>query len=351
MQKKWLDRPATEDTAWIDLAIEGSNGLFRRHLWLVAKVAPPLFGFAIFVLYFYRNRFYPSFDLFQFTSLLLAAAAIGFVVIGVLVVPLFLPGAWIFSQFLDHKAIKDELRYSRPYLDHERGWWVLKLGCLVYWLPYLACTTGLVTVLLLAPKLFALSVMLVPVLTCLLVGLIVQAAFGLPRFSFIRYLWTTDVAVMIVGGFVAVVLIQSAPIIEGFDIGAWKWLVYGLVMIVLSFIAAMCSFIFIAGWNVALHVAAFFALAIAGYSGALTTLPEKTVGALGLGHYRAQTLLLERSYCDAIAAEQLPLDDGCALTDIHVVWSLGEHLVFRTDDERTVQIPSTFVRAIVRSDK
>lgn len=349
MQQKWIDRPAT-DTDWFDLALELSNDFFRRHFSLVAKVAPPLFGFGIFVFYFYRNHFYPSFDLFQFSSLLLAAAAIGFAIISALVVPLFLPGPWIFSQFLEHKTIKDELRYSRPYIDNQRVWWVLKLGCLVYWLPFLACTAGLLTVALLAPKLFVLSLILMPVLVSLIVGLIVQAAFGLPPFSFLRYLWAADVAVMAVGAFITFMLVQTAPVIEEFDIGAWKWLAYIVVMLAVSLIAVVCSFLFIAGWNAALHFSVFFALLIAAYSGLLTTLPDKTVRALGLGNYRAETLLLEQSYCDEATLKRLALDEGCALTKVHVVWSLGDNLILRTDDKHTMQIPSRFIRAIVKAD-
>ncbi|HBX56141.1 hypothetical protein [Pseudomonas sp. UBA2684] len=350
MQEKWIDRPAT-DTDWFDLTLELSNGFFRRHFSLVAKVAPPLFGFGIFVFYFYRNQFYPSFDLFQFSSLLLAAAAIGFAIITALVVPLFLPGPWIFSQFLEHKTIKDELRYSRPYIDDQRVWWVLKLGCLVYWLPFLACAAGLLAVAILAPKLFVLSIFLIPVLVSLVAGLIVQAAFGLPPLSFLRYLWGAYVPVMTVGGFVTFMLVQTAPIIEGFDIGAWKWLVYIAVMLAASFIAAMCSFLFIAGWSVALHFSVFFALMIAGYSGLLTTLPDKTVRALGLGNYQADTVLLEQSYCGGAALKQLLLDESCAQTKVHVVWSFGENLILRTNDDRTMHIPSRFIRAIVKSDK
>ncbi|MNG32669.1 hypothetical protein D3C84_1187390 [compost metagenome] len=72
--------------------------------------------------------------------------------------------------------------------------------------------------------------------------------------------------------------------------------------------------------------------------------------ALGLGNYQADALLLEQSYCDEATLKWLALDEGCALTKIHVVWSLGENLILRTEDERTMQIPSKFIRAIVRSD-
>ncbi|MGM3387268.1 hypothetical protein KXR94_06420 [Stutzerimonas stutzeri] len=346
MQQKWMDRPAPDEDIF-DRALESSSNFLRRHISMILKIAPPLFGFGMFVLYFYRNHFYPSFDLFQFSSLLIAAAAIGFIIIGLLVVLLFLPGPWIFGQFLDLRIIKDELRYSRPYLDHQLGWWALKLGGLVFALPFLTCALGLLSILVLAPPLFTISVLVVPILVTLLFGLIIQAVFMLPKFSFVRYMWAADVGVMVVGVLVTYTLGQSAPIIEGFQIGAWKWVVYVAAVLGVSGIAALCSFAFIAGWNPALHFSAFFAMFIAGYSGLLTTLPDKAVQALGLGNYLAEAVLLEPNYCEA-PIEQLPMDASCVMKDVHIVWSLGETLVLRSADNRVVQIPSKFVRAIIK---
>jgi len=346
MQQKWMDRP-TPDEDLFDRALESSSKFLRLHISMILKVAPPLFGFGMFVFYFYRNHFYPSFDLFQFSSLLIAAAAIGFIIIGFLVVPLFLPGPWIFGQFLELRIIKEELRYSRPYLAHQLGWWALKLGGLVFALPFLSCALGLLSVLVIAPPLFAISVVLVPVLVTLVYGLIIQVVFALPKFSFIRYMWAAVVGVMVAGVLVTYTLGQSAPIIEGFQIGAWKWVVYIAVVLGVSAIAAMCSFAFIAGWNPALHFSVFFAMVIAGYSGLLTTLPDKAVQALGLGNFLAEAILLEPSYCE-VPIEQLTLSSDCVMNNIHVVWSLGETLVLRSDDNRIVQIPSKFVRAIIK---
>ncbi len=346
MQQKWMDRPAPAEETF-DRLLESSSSFLRRHISMILKVAPPLFGFGMLVLYCYRNHFYPSFDLFQFSSLLIAAAAIGLVIIGLLVLPLFLPGPWIFSQFLDLRIIKDELRYSRPYLDHELGWWVLKLGGLVFALPFLTCALSLLSVLLLAPPLFTISVLVVPILVTLLFGLIIQAVFKLPKFSFVRYMWAAAIGVMVTGLLVTYMLGQSAPMIEGFQIGVWKWVVYAAVVLGVSVIAALCSFTFIAGWNPALHFSAFFAIFIAGYSGLLTTLPDKAVQALGLGNYVAEAILLEPSYCEA-PVEQLPVDASCVMKDVHIVWSLGETLVLRSADNRVVQIPSKFVRAIIK---
>lgn len=62
----------------------------------ISKALPSTLGFGMFLAYFARNHFYPSFDLFQFSSLLLAAACLGFLAIGAFVAALFLPGAWVY---------------------------------------------------------------------------------------------------------------------------------------------------------------------------------------------------------------------------------------------------------------
>lgn len=346
MQQRWIDQPASDEDVF-DRVLASSSAFLNRHISIFLKAGSPLFGFAVFVFYFYRHQFYPSFDLFQFSSLLIAAAAIGFTIIGLLVLALFSPGIWIYCQFLQHKQVKGDLKYSLPYLEDRRGWWVLKLGSLVFWGPFIACTLGLMALLILAPSLFPLSVVLVPIVVTLLFGLFIQIVFELKPFSFLRYMWAADIGVMIAGLLTTFTLGQSAPVIEGFEIGVWKWAIYVAVVLVVPLIAALCAFVFVAGWNAALHFSIFFALLIALYSGLLTTLPEKTVRALGLGNFQAEAILLDRDYCDE-QVEHLPLDAACAMNDIHVIWALGETLILRRDDGRVIQIPSRFVRAIIK---
>lgn len=347
MQPKWIDQPASSDEDVFDHLLASSSAVLSRNISIILKAGPPLFGFAIFVFYFYRHQFYPSFDLFQFSSLLIAAAAIGFTIIGLLVAALFSPGIWIYHQFLQHKTVKNDLKYSLPYLEERRGWWVLKLGSLVFGLPFIACTLSMIAVVILAPTLFPLSVVLVPIAVTLLFGLIIQIAFELKPFSFLRYMWAADVGVMIAGLLTTFTLDQSGPIIEGFQIGAWKWAIYVAVVLLVPLIAALCSFVFISGWNSALHFSILFALLIALYSGLLTNLPDKTIHTLGLGNFRAESIVFEPSYCDE-PVKNLSLDATCAMNDIHITWSLGETLILRLDDGRVVQIPFSFVRAIIK---
>ena len=105
MQQKWSDRPPSEDA--IDVLLNTSPAFLRAHGSLLAKALPPVSGFGIFLLYFYRNHFYPSFDLFQFSSLLLAAACIGFAIVGAVIIMMVLPGAALFHWFLNTKRVKE----------------------------------------------------------------------------------------------------------------------------------------------------------------------------------------------------------------------------------------------------
>ena len=88
---------------------------------------------------------------------------------------------------------------------------------------------------------------------------------------------------------------------------------------------------------------------MAGYSGALTTLPDTVVATLGLGNYQARAIVLDTSYCAKDQARVLPTDDQCVLKDVQVVWSLGEAFVLRMADGSTARLSATAIRALVKS--
>lgn len=106
--------------------------------------------------------------------------------------------------------------------------------------------------------------------------------------------------------------------------------------------------VFIAGWQAALMFSSIFAFILAGYSGALTTLPETMVKTLGLGNYQAKAIVLDTSYCAKNQSGVLPTDDQCVLKDMQVVWSLGEAFVLRLADGSTARLPATAIRALVK---
>ncbi len=349
MQQRWTDR-ADDDTDPIERLMAFSSTFLRRHIGWLVKVFPPLFGFAIFVLYFYRNGFYPSFDLFQFSSLLIAAACIGFCVVLLLVTMMFIPGAGIFHLFMTNKPIREKLRDLRPAEEARKNRWVLLLVSLAYFLPYLLYGAMLLAVAYFRLMDFLLAVFVLPVPIALLFGIALQQTFELKAHAVLKYVLAAYAPLLCIGCLITYTVAQTGPVLAAISS---VWLSWGLQILIpplIAFLACICSMAHFAGWNPALHFSTFFAVIIGGYSGILTTLPETTVKKLGLGNYEATSIVLAPEYCEGGAQARLALGEGCALDDVHVVWSLGENITLRLGEKRLGQIPAHFVRAVIRKE-
>lgn len=345
--QKWSERPPSEDA--IDVVLNASPAFLKKYGSLLAKALPPLTGFSIFLLYFYRNQFYPSFDLFQFSSLLLAAACIGFAIVGLVVVTMVLPGAAIFHWFLNDKKIKDELMYALPYSEAARGRVVWQLVGLAYFGPFCTVGLGMTAVLLLAPDLGIVATLIWSALVALGFGIALQLRFELPSWSFLSYGWTAYIALMFYALLLSLVLKSSLPLFQHFH-SFWHYPLLWAIPLILAFMVATCSMAHFAGLSAALHFGLFFGLFVAAYSGVLTTIPETTVKRLGLGAYEADLIMLDPAFCHRDMSE-IGIAEDCTLRSVHVVWSFGDSILLRPELEQPtqVQIPTQFVRSIVQS--
>lgn len=350
---RWLDKPSMDSDELIDHVIERSQRFFGTHFSLIAKVCPPLFGFAIFLFYFNRHGFYPTFDLFQFSSLLLAAAILGFVLVGTSVFLLVLPGAWMHYGFIDSPLIKEDLRYIRPSSDSQTYKFVFILITFVYALPFAGSTAGVLYVTFNYTSMFQTALFLVPAFTTLVTGLILQKLLELRTYSFLRFIWAAYFPTLVVTFFSILTIREALPRVEQIDSEALKFTVLYGVPSLISLIAGLCALLFIGGWSLALHCATFFALAISFYSGALTVLPDKTIGSIGLGNYQAERIIFDDAYCDAETRQALALDERCSLENVHVVWLMGDTLSFKTtaESDRLIQVPSRFIKLVIKAPK
>jgi len=301
----------------------------------------------MFLAYFARNHFYPSFDLFQFSSLLLAAACLGFGIIGIFVAALFLSGAWLFYGFLNTKAIKEDITDSLPHREQPRFHKLMLLMTLIFFLPYLVSGLLMLATAFLSPSLFLWVMFLSPIPVVLLSGIAVQMVFNLKPFAFWKYMHNAYLPTVAIGFLIFWMCGKAYPVVDD-----WLWLAKWTVLIgaplAVAFIAALISMAFAAGWNAALLFSTFFALIMAGYSGALTTLPDTVVATLGLGNYQAKAIVLDASYCAKEQAKVLPTNEQCVLQDVQVVWSLGEAFVLRLADGGTARLPASAIRALVK---
>lgn len=351
--ERWSDRPAPEQDL-IDRFAIVSSAFFKRYSSQLAKFAPPAAGFVLFLLYFHANHFYPSFDLLQFSSLLLGAGVLGFFLIGLLMVGLLAPGLLIFHGFINRTEVRSAIGNWLDQDEERRLRKAFGILALYFAGPYSLNSLILTSVLLHSPALYLWALILVPLLVSMLFGIVIQLIFKLPGITFLRFSYCSWIPVMVTGGVAFSVSADTAPFLNRIEDGDLKVLAFYLIPLGACLVAAICAAGCFGGFVYALHFSLFFALAIAFYSGVLTGMPDRVVRNLGLGNYEAQSVVLEKSYCEGAAPNDLPLTPECELKKVQVVWSMGDVLTLRIGagkDARQVQLPSRFVKAIVQGER
>lgn len=344
--EKWSDRPASDDH--LETLIEKAYVILKPIVPQLAKFAPPVIGFSLFLLYFHANHFYPSFDLLQFSSLLLSASGVGFAIIGFIFLALLLPGQWIFHGFMNISVIRDQLLAWLPGIPNIKIFWMLGV---IFLVPYCLSSLLLSFVLIQFPDMYLFSFMGGSLLITLACGIAIQLQFKLPRFSFCRYLFHAWVPVMAVNVLAFSLVIDTLDLIGKLDGEALQILAIFLIPLMCCVVAAFCSALSIAGIKYTAPFSLFFALLIAFYSGILAGLPGRVMQQLGLGNYKAQSVLFKSDYCKGEMPAWLGLGTSCSLNDVHVIWGLGEtysFLIEKDGKQRQVQVPSKEIKAIVR---
>jgi len=261
------------------------------------------------------------------------------------------PGAWLHYGFVNSPPIKEDLRYIRPANDRQTFRFVGILLGLVYVAPFATSALCVMYVTFTYTALFQPAIFLVPALMTLAAGLLLQKLLELRNYSFLRYMWSAYLPTVIVAFLSVRIILDVTTGIDRIDNSLLRAsVVYGTPLLI-SLIAGLCATGFIAGWSFTLHFATFFALLIAFYSGLLTTLPDKTVRAIGLGNYQAERIVLDSSYCDNDAQMALAFDNQCSLKDVHVVWLMGDSLLFKrtAEDKQLIQVPSRFIKMVIRA--
>lgn len=351
--ERWSDRPAPEQDP-IERFARVSSAFFKRYSSQIAKFAPPAAGFVLFLLYFHSNHFYPSFDLLQFSSLLLGAGVVGFLIIGLLMIGLLSPGMLIFHGFIEKTEIRSAIIDWFDQDEERRLRKAFGVLALCYAGPYSLNSIILTSVLLHSPAFYPWALILVPLPVSMVFGIVIQLIFKLPRTTFLRFSCCAWMPIMVIGGVAFSVSADTAPFVDRIEDGDLKVLAFYLIPLGASLVASICAAGCFGGLVYALHFSLFFALAIAFYSGVLTGMPDRVVRNLGLGNYEAQSVALEKNYCEGAAPNDLPLTPECELKKVQVVWSMGDVLTLRIGagkDGRQVQLPSRFVKAIVQGER
>lgn len=337
-----------EEMDAFDRFVDSADRFFRRYLGHLVRWLPPAIGFLLFLAYFTRNHFYPSFDLFQFSSLLLSAAAIGFVFVGALTLGIAAPGLILVHWFASDIRYKGLLRH-RGGSDKQRDRHALQLLLLCFVLPCaVASLVSSALLLTLGSSMLPLH-LIAPALIALGFGIAIQLHFALPKWSFLHYFWAGSLALLIVNALALGVLSFTSTL--GWVPAVFQPAAITATLLIISVVTGLFTAAAFGSLKTSLSFSVPIALAFALYSGALSGMPERVMGWLGLGNYKASEIVLDAEYCQPNPPERLSLDARCVMKDAQVVWSLGESLVVRVAGEKElqVQIPSRYVKAIIRT--
>ena len=207
----------------------------------------------------------------------------------------------------------------------------------------------MVAAIFISPSYVLWTVFLWPAIVTLLFMSLIKWRFSLSQKSLLHFGFAAFMAQLVVIVLLMNVLQNSAPFIDKLP-AALQYPIVWTIPIVIAALVTICSLGYFASLSAAIHFSLFFGLLLAAYSGALTTLPEKTVNRLGLGAYEAEIIMLDPAFCDRDLGE-LGIAEDCTLRNVHVVWSFGDAILLRPslDEARHVQIPTEFVRSIVQS--
>ncbi|MDH4651416.1 hypothetical protein [Pseudomonas sp. BN606] len=103
---KYLEETKEEASNKFEAYLAIAAKFATENFKVIVATAPLAFGFIVFLFYFTKHGFYPSFDIFQFSSLLISAFCIGALAFIMLAALTAFPGTFIVQNFLRRQEIK-----------------------------------------------------------------------------------------------------------------------------------------------------------------------------------------------------------------------------------------------------
>ena len=338
----------------IDKTIAKFEAFALKHLKEILTIAPPIIGLSIFLSYFVKQGFYPSFDILQFSSLLIFAFIIGVLLILSIAWALAAPGFIYKNILLSHEKSKKKLRihFINPDESEDRTrmffayriliFYPILFGGLLNWLAMFSFTEQYIQIFFTIPLFVSLifcaisshSLEFQPSSIFALFFTLLTAVF-MSNFSMLTILLATKESMLNIDGDVA----QLAVTLIG--------------TIVISLVISVSCIAVLGGIRYLLYACIIFSAVILFYGGVLTSFPSKFINMLSLGNYTATSLMLTKDFCE-IKNFPIEINEKCELTDAHIIWSLGDHTLARIESKAggtyRFQIQNKYIRAIVRKN-
>ncbi|MCR4511109.1 hypothetical protein NUV66_17530 [Pseudomonas sp. 32.2.56] len=342
---------AADDTDFIDRTILRIETLALKYGKQLCAIAPPAVGFSIFLAYFIKQGFYPSFDILQFTSLLISAFLTGGILIIALTLIMSIPGFAFRGFFRQDKDPMIEIKASfnsTPEDDHSKR--ALSIYRTLIAIPILAGAVTNYLGLLLFTEEFSKNFFLAPILIPLISCALANYFYDLKSQSVISYFFVLAISITMSNLAIISTIDISSDLINQIKAEELQYIVILIAYIAVATLITISCIGAFAGYKYVIYANLAFSSAIMFYSGALSNFPDEFIKKLGLGNYTATSIILEKDFCEP-AIFKIEINNNCELRDAFVIWSLGEYTVFRVKSEAggtyKFQVQNKFIKAIV----
>nr|WP_288359295.1 hypothetical protein [uncultured Pseudomonas sp.] len=339
---------ATEQIDTLDNFIQLVQDNFKS----IIKVAPITIGFSIFLFYFCKYQFFPSFDLFSLGSLLIAAAVLGLLVFGLIMLGACGPGLFWSEIFLKDKEVIKELNYYLPKDEKLR-----KPANATFIRSYFLCPTTLCACtsiyILISDNEYARYFIALPMLACLALALELKSRYELSTGSLVIFILASTISYT--SGTLISVAVGIASIKTHVPDSSefYQILMLLLVAITMNLVFAIFA---ISLQNLKTSNTIFFgtllSLILSFGNKAWEILPEGIAKALGVGNYTAEEIHIKGEPCEikTIPWKQKE-SEQCTLGDTKIIWSLGDTYRIRVQVDGKmvdVSIPASDVISVIK---
>lgn len=338
----------------IDKAISKFESFALKHLKEILTIAPPVIGLSIFLSYFVEQGFYPSFDILQFSSLLIFAFVIGVLLILSIALALAVPGYIYKSILLSHEKTQKKLKlhFIKPDESEDKAQMFFVYRIFIFY-PVLLC--GLLNWLAAYRfhDYYTPIFLTTPLFISLIFCAISSYKLEFQASSVFALFFTLAVATFMSNFSIITIFLVTKELILNID-GEFAQLATVIIgTLFVSLVISVSCIAVLGGIRYLLYACVAFSFVILFYGGVLTSFPSKFVNMLSLGNYTATSLMLTKDFCE-IKNFPIEINDKCELTDAYIIWSMGDYTLARVESKAggtyRFQIQNKYIRAIVRKN-
>lgn len=334
----------------IDRFLEKLDSLFKKYGWKMIVSAPPVIGFLLFFTYFTRNKFYPSFDIIQFSSLLLSAFLIVALTIGALISIMSAPALIFKYLFFESKAAKSSFRKKVYLMVNIEGSSSIRMLASIIASPAILGALLCFGSMILYGDYFVIIFFTIPILVGITSTIESKIRNNLCRDLSLNLFFTTSFSIMI--GNLSILTFIEAIIPSIKLLGDDTMQSVALLLIAMAIILTInfSCLVGLAGAKYALYINSIVAVTVLFYSGFATSLPETIVKKLDIGNYKALSIAFKKDFCSP-RIMQLDIKEDCTIDEAHIIWSMGDIYFFTKESKQggtyTFRVPKENIKTII----